>query len=70
MKFTGNNLLRIRMAVVWALSDLHSQIGSCPDVFEYAEDIEELEAEIAQLEKLKARIERALVKEGTAIPND
>lgn len=63
MQFTGRNLELVGMAVVWAISDVQGQIGSCPDVFTYADDIEELEATKLQLEHLLVRIQKGLAKE-------
>jgi len=63
MKFTGRNLVLLRDAVSWAISDVQSQIGQCPNVYEYEEDIEALEALKARLEKMLARIETGVANE-------
>lgn len=43
MSFSGDNLQTIRCAVELAIEAVHMHIASCPDVEEYAEDIEVLE---------------------------
>lgn len=56
MKFTGHNLQVIAWALNGAINDCFMQIGSCPDVFEYAEYIDSLRADQALYEKLLVRI--------------
>ena len=63
MQFTGKSLLLVREGIELALGQLHNQIATCPNVFEYAEDIEELEEEQEKYRKLLARIDRAIAKE-------
>ncbi len=63
MQFTGRNLLFVRTGIEYALGEISNQIGTCPDFVEYADDIERLEQEREQYEKLLARIDKALVKE-------
>jgi hypothetical protein len=63
MIFTGRNLRFVRGGIQLAIRDLQNQIVTCPDVFEYAEDLDEIEAEKAVYEKLLARIDRAIAKE-------
>lgn len=58
MQFTGENLVLIREALELAQSELHNQIATCPDVYEYADDIEELESEKRKLKRLMDRIDR------------
>ena len=60
MQITGRNLELIRDALTMAQSDIHNQIATCPDVFEYAEDIEELEKLKTQFQRLLTRVEKAL----------
>lgn len=60
MQFTGKNLEMVRRGVDLALSELYNQIATCPDVIECADDIEELEAETVQFERLLARIDAAI----------
>ena len=60
MTFSGTSLELLRDAVGAAISDTRMHIGSCPDVVEYAEDIDELEDHILKLERLYARIDRKL----------
>jgi hypothetical protein len=63
MQFTGKNLLMVRDGISLAIDEIRNQIATCPDVFEYAEDIEELEDEQEKYRKLLARIDRAIAKE-------
>jgi hypothetical protein len=63
MRFTGKNLELVLTALSHAVSDVQMHIGSCPDVFEYAEDIAELEIEQAKYERLWRRVNAALLKE-------
>jgi hypothetical protein len=59
--FTGKKSLEmLRRALELAISDLHTQMGSCPDVNEYAEDLEDLEAEREYFNEVIARINRKL----------
>jgi hypothetical protein len=60
MTFSGNSLRRLRTAVELACSDLRNQINMCPDVYEYSEDIEEIENELWYYEHLLSRIDRKL----------
>lgn len=63
MRFTGKNLELIESALSHAIGDVQMHIGSCPDVFEYADDIEELEREQAKYERLLGRVQTARIKE-------
>lgn len=63
MTLSGINLKRIRDAIDLAMAELHNQIATCPDVVLYATDIDELEAEKAQLQKLAKRMDIAIAKE-------
>lgn len=68
MKFTGRNLYRIYEALGFAISDLHNQIATCPDVFEYADDIEELEQQKAEFQRIKDDVLASLEREGFVLP--
>lgn len=59
MQLTGKNLELVREALDLADAELHNQIATCPDVMEYADDIEELEKKQAQLRKMMERIDRS-----------
>lgn len=63
MRFTGKNLELIESALSHAIGDVQMHIGSCPDVFEYADDIEELEREQAKYERLLGRVHAARAME-------
>ncbi len=56
MQFTGRNLEVIYSAVVAAIAHHNTEIGLHPAPLEYPEDIEELEAEVAILQKMQTRI--------------
>jgi hypothetical protein len=70
MQFTGENLVLVWRGVDYALAEIHNQIATCPDVFEYAEHIADLEAEQERFRGLKERIERALEREGYTLEKD
>lgn len=60
MEFTGRNLDLVAIAFAYALDAVRMEIGSCPDVTEYADDIAELEALGDRLAALSARVIAAL----------
>lgn len=60
MSFSGKNLDRVRDALVMAVLWNKNEVGTCPDVVKYKEDLDELEAEITQLEALLTKIDRKL----------
>jgi hypothetical protein len=62
--FTGRNLQMVRYGMQLAIDELHNQIGTCPDVFTYAEEIEEIEAQKRRFERLLARIDRRIKEKG------
>ena len=63
MKITGKNLVFVRGAIDLAIAEVHNQIATCPDVFEYEEDLDELNKDKERLEKFVARIDKAIAKE-------
>ncbi len=63
MQFTGKNLALVRDCIDGAISDARAQIGSCPDVFHYHEQISELEEAIDKMDKLLVRVDRAILRE-------
>ena len=69
MQFRGRNLELVREGLTLAIAEYQNQIVTCPNAFEYAEDIEELEALVGRFKKLTARIERAQAKEGRTASN-
>lgn len=58
--FSGDALQSIRCAVELAIEAVHIRIASCPNVEEYAEDIEVLEQDKQVFKDLLLRIERKL----------
>lgn len=63
MIFTGKNLVKVRDAVKRAINDVHMEIGMCPDHIKYSDEIDALEEEQAEFEKLLVRVEKAITKE-------
>ncbi|MCR5894485.1 MULTISPECIES: hypothetical protein [Burkholderia] len=63
MNFTGKNLQLVRDAIDGAISDIQSQIGSCPDVNEYATELDDLEDQKAEFERLRNRVDAAIARE-------
>lgn len=63
MQITGRNLELVRDALELADAELHNQIAHCPDVDEFAEQIEALEDDREELKRLLGRVERAIEKE-------
>lgn len=45
MKITGKNLQLVIEALKGAIADTHNSIVTCPEVIEFAEQIEELETQ-------------------------
>jgi hypothetical protein len=60
MRFTGKNLELVFRALHHAIGDVNMHIGSCPDVIEYADDIEQLERERDEYVLLLLRVEKRL----------
>ncbi len=56
MVFSGQTLADLHGIIGMAISEVQMQIGSCPDVNHFADDIEDLEEEKEKLKKLQARI--------------
>lgn len=63
MRFTGKNLELVEQALRRAMDDVDMQMGTCPDVVEYAEDIAQLEQEKTALLKMWGRVDAALDRE-------
>ncbi len=63
MIFTGKNLQLVRDAIDGAISDIQSQIGSCPSVDEYAAELDDLEDQKAEFERLRNRVDTAIARE-------
>ena len=60
MSFSGDNLQTIRCAVELAIEAVRMHIASCPNVEEYAEDIEVLEQDKQVFKDLLLRIDKKL----------
>ncbi|MDD5370670.1 MAG: hypothetical protein PHQ40_16430 [Anaerolineaceae bacterium] len=63
MNITGNNLQLVRDALDLADKELHNKIFTCPDVFYYAADIDDIEADRLKLKRLLSRVDKAIAKE-------
>lgn len=64
MQITGENLVLVRQGLVDALAEVHNQIATCPDVTFYESSIDELYVYRIHYERLLARVEASLKKEG------
>lgn len=64
MQFTGPNLVLVYWALQMAQSDAQNQIATCPDVNEYAEDINELKKLKRKYQALAERVESSLKRSG------
>lgn len=58
MNFTGKNLALVHAGLIHALCDIRNEIATCPDVLEYADDLDDLDAEALQFQRLISRIEK------------
>ena len=63
MNFTGYNLILVRQALGRAIDDIQNEIAICPDVDLYADEIDDLERDKADYERLIKRVDKALAKE-------
>lgn len=63
MIITGRKLQIVRNALELALGEVHNQIATCPDVFLYGAEIDELNATKVRLERFAMRVDKALAKE-------
>ena len=63
MQFTGKNLRLVREGISLALAELHNQLATCPDVNLYERDLDDIEYQQADYEKLLAKIDLAVAKE-------
>lgn len=62
MNITGRNLELVQNALELADQELHNQIATCPNVVDYASDIEAIEEEQTKLRRLLERVNKALLK--------
>lgn len=67
MIFTGKNLDMVVRGLELAIDELHNQIATCPDVNVYAKELDDLETEKAQFERLLQRV-RSRRAEGKISP--
>lgn len=66
MKFTGIDLERVRQGITLALAELKNQIGTCPDVIAYADELDALDDEIYWFKQLQKRIDLSIKAEKKA----
>ena len=59
MKLSGRNLQLVWMGLNHGISDLHNQIATCPDIFEFAKDIEVIRELMEEFERLALKIENS-----------
>jgi hypothetical protein len=64
MQFTGKNLVLVLWALNDACNDVENQIASCPNIYDYLEEIEELEQQVKTYEKLRDRVQATCIKQG------
>jgi len=62
MQFTGKNLRLVRSAVELALSELENQTVTCPDIIEFARDLEIIEVRRIETQMLLDRIDKAIYR--------
>lgn len=60
MNFTGYNLILVHQALARAIDDVQREIGSCPDVELYSDEIDDLEREKLDYKKLFGRVRKTL----------
>ena len=58
MQISGKNLALVLEAIDLALSELHNQEATCPDVNHFAEDLDEIDKKREKIKKLRERIHR------------
>lgn len=63
MQITGKSLELVSRACELALQELQNEVGSCPNVYEHADHLEEIEQEEDEIKKFKARVDRAIKRE-------
>jgi hypothetical protein len=59
MQFTGHNLQMVEFGLELALDELHNRIATCPDVVEYAEDLERIYTNMARFQVLLEKVRRS-----------
>lgn len=64
MSFSGERLVLVRDAMDGAASDIQMQIGTCPDVNKYEDELEILEAKRIEFLFQRDRIDKKLRREG------
>lgn len=57
-------------AMYYASCEIRNWIATCPDVLEYAEDIEAYEKEYNELRKAQIRVIKSLEREGYTITQE
>ena len=70
MTFTGDRLFLIMKALYYASDEVRNWIATCPDVIQYAYDIEAYEKEYNELRKAQIRVIKSLEREGYTIAQE
>ena len=60
MTLDREKLLWVELGLEYALNDIHGEIGRCPDVRLYAEDIAEYQSQIEHLSNLLLDVRQEL----------
>lgn len=61
MQISGKNLSLVDEAIDLALTELHNQEATCPDVQRFAEDLDEIDKKRERFKKLRERIQRHML---------
>lgn len=61
MQISGKNLSLVDEAIDLALTELHNQEATCPDVITYADDLVEIDKKRERFKKLRERIQRNML---------
>ena len=60
MSFSGGNLQLVHYALTLAIVELQSEISQCPDVFKYADEIDDLNRQIKKFDRMRKRVDARL----------
>jgi len=64
MQIKGQDLVFVLWALNDAIHEVHNQIATCPDVIEYADQLDEFERQMADYERLRDRVLKVCLKQG------
>ena len=63
MRFTGTNLKYVEWGLQQLQAHLHNEIVTCPEPGQFQAELQELQAQKADVDKLLACVDQALYKE-------